>query len=213
VIPPDASAAFVANMEESKIFGGPLEQMSQMLEDRPIVHRAVRQLRLMRRYNEIRSEMNLPPATKPVSFKFGVPLITAATLEDDDTLQDMYARLLVNATDPSGTVEARRAFVTILQDFGPLEALLMDRIYDAPPAPEGMVSNAVVTSQLPADYAQEKKPERPSAEVELALWNLARLGCIAPAGTWGGGTSVTVVTMTELGRALIEACKTRTEPA
>jgi hypothetical protein len=76
--------------------------MSQMLEDKLMFHRGVRQLRLIRRYNEIRSEMNLPPTTKPVSFKFGVPLITAATLEDDDTLQDMYARLLVNATDPTG---------------------------------------------------------------------------------------------------------------
>jgi hypothetical protein len=73
----------------SKIFGGPLEQMSQMLEDKLMFHRGVRQLRLIRRYNEIRSEMNLPPTTKPVSFKFGVPLITAATPEDDDTLQDI----------------------------------------------------------------------------------------------------------------------------
>lgn len=191
----------------SKIFGGPLEQVSGIVEDKLMAHRAVRRLRLVQRYNEICSEMNLPLGTKQVSLKFGVPLITAATLEDDDTLQDMYARLLANATNPNGTVQARRAFVTILQDFGPLEALLMDRIYHAPSGPPDS-PNGVRTSKLPEAYAQDDTTGRPTAEVELALWNLTRLGCVEPAGTWGGGSTVAMVTMTELGRAFIEACTT-----
>ena len=46
---------------------------------------------------------------------------------------------------------------------------------------------------------------RPSAVVELALWNLVRVGCIEPSGTYGGGSSVGAVTLTSFGRAFVEA--------
>ena len=37
----------------------------------------------------------------------------------------LFAKLLVNATDARSRVEAKRAFVSMLQDFGPLEARLL----------------------------------------------------------------------------------------
>jgi hypothetical protein len=133
------------------VFGGSLEQLGGMLEDSLLMRRGVRRLRLIQRYNEMRIEMGLPPnATKPVSLKFGLPLIEAATLEDDDILQDMYARLLANATDPTSTIEAKRAFVSILQDCGPLEVRLLERICHAPD--EGRF---VQTARLPNEYLPE----------------------------------------------------------
>jgi hypothetical protein len=190
----------------SRIFGGPLEQVSGMLEDSLRYRRSVRLLRLASRYEEIRSELKLTGEPKPVDMKLGVPLISAASLEENDRLQDMFARLLVSATDPNAKIKAQLAFVTILEDLGPLEALLLDRIYSAPTEP----AVALTTARLPDAYLNpgEGTDELPSPEVQLALWNLVRLGCIEPAGTWGGGSTVAAVTLTGLGRALVEVCTT-----
>ncbi|MGB8399086.1 hypothetical protein [Bradyrhizobium sp.] len=100
----------------SRIFGGPLTQLVGIGEDHLTAYRLTRQLRLAKRYAEIRSELGLDGKTKVVELKFGLPLIAAASIENDDTLQDLYARLLITATDPTSKIQARRAFVSILQD-------------------------------------------------------------------------------------------------
>jgi hypothetical protein len=187
----------------SRIFGGSLEQLAGIGEDHLTVYRRTRQLRLAKRYEEIRKELGLDGETKPVELKFGVPLIAAASLENDDGLQDLYARLLATATNPDSKMEARRAFVSILQDLGPLEVLLIDKIYSAPNTPASVVR----TGRFPEHHSTNMDDANalPSADVELALWNLVRVGCIEPAGTYGGGSTVAVVTLTSLGRAFVEA--------
>jgi Abortive infection alpha len=187
----------------SRIFGRSLEQLTGIGEDSLTYHRRVRQLRLAKRFEEFRKELGYDGPIDPIDLKVGLPLIEAASIEDDDSLQDLYARLPATATNPDSRVKARRAFVSILQDVGPLEVLLLDRIYSAPSA----VGAVVRTGGLPDRHAQDmdQSTSPPSPEVELALWTLARAGCIEPAGTYGGGTSIAVVTMTALGRALVEA--------
>jgi hypothetical protein len=186
----------------ARIFGGPLEQVSGMIEDSLRFRRLVRLERLAERYEQIRLERNIPGETNPIEMKIGIPLIAAASLEENDELQDMFARLLVNATDPNAKVKAQRAFVTILEDMGPLEAHLLERIYSAPTG-----AGAVPTAGLPDKYLDSSaRGISPPEEISMALWNLVRLGCITPSATYGGGGSVGRVTLTELGRALIEAC-------
>jgi hypothetical protein len=197
----------------ARIFGSTLEEAGEMIHDQIRFWRATRALRLARRYEEIRAEYQISGPIKPVDLNFGVPLLEAASLQENDQLQDIFARLLVNATNPESKVKARRAFVSILQDFGPLEALVLDRIYRAPQ--DGKAEGgAVMTAKLPESYSSRGDENTlPNSEVQIALWNLARLGCVEPGGTWGGGSSVSVVTLTGLGRALVEATLSPTEQA
>jgi hypothetical protein len=97
-----------------------------------------------------------------------------------DLLQDMFARLRVNATIADGPVKAQRA---ILQDIGPLEALLLDRIYQG----TNNLQPTIRTATLPNEYSNQDDSTDilPSLELQLALWNLARLGCLEPGGGWG----------------------------
>jgi len=192
----------------ARIFGGSLDQVGGILEDTLRFRRGVRLLRLRRRFDEIRAELGLNAELMPVVMKIGVPLLQAASLEESDEIQDMYAQLLVNATDPSAKVRAQRSFVTILQDLGPLEVLLLDRLYNAPGGPH------VATPKLPNAYLgpNEDRNQLPPDEVQLALWNLVRLGCVEPQSeSWAGGSSVSVVMLTPLGRKFVEAC-TRVVP-
>jgi hypothetical protein len=197
----DASREFGGFLD--RIFGAALGELGGMGADRAKFWRAKQAMRLMRRFEEFRARLDGP--VKPVPLNFGIPLLEAASLQENDEVQEMFARLLSNATDPNGKVEARRAFVSILQDFGPLEARLLHMVYHAPA--EGKTgAGAVITHNLPDGYASREVDRPPRDEVQIALWNLCRQGCLGPAGTWGGGTSISVVTLTGLGRALIEAC-------
>jgi hypothetical protein len=187
----------------AKIFGGPLEQLAGIGEDWLTAYRRTRQLRLAKRFMEIRNELGFEDETKTIELKFGLPLIAAASIENDDSLQDLYAQLLITATDPNSKVEAKRAFVSILQELGPLEVRLIHMIYSAPVDAD----NVIRTAKLPDAYSSvtDDTNAQPSAEVGLALWNLVRVGCIEPGGTWGGGSSISVVTLTALGREFVKA--------
>ena len=65
----------------SHIFGGSLEQLAGIGEDQLTVYRRTRQLRLAKRYEEIRKEMGFDGEIKQVEFKFGLPLTAAASIE------------------------------------------------------------------------------------------------------------------------------------
>ena len=70
-------------------------------------------------YNAIVAKQNLAQNRRAI-----LEFIRQAMMLAHDLLQDnMFARLLVNATIADGPVKAQRAFVSILQDIGPLEAL------------------------------------------------------------------------------------------
>jgi hypothetical protein len=195
----------------ARIFGGALEETGGIFTDQLKFWRARRGLRLAHRYEEIRAQFQVSGPVTPIGLNVGVPLLEAASLQDDDQIQDMFARLLVNATNPQSKIEARQAFVSILQDFGPLEALLLERLCKAP-TEAFLEGTAIMTAKLPDAYSSKGDENTlPSRETQIAIWNLARLGCVEPGGTWGGGSTVSVVTLTELGRALFQACSNPNE--
>jgi hypothetical protein len=196
----------------SKVLGPSIEELGGMLHDHVRFSRGVRLLRLHKRYEEIKQEANIQGDVRPLGLKEAVPLLEAASLETDDELQDMFANLLVNATRSDSAIEAQRMFVSILENFGRLEAQLLIAICNAPKKTEEEKNKngvGVLTAGLPDEYLvanEENKMKDLSPDAEIALWNLSRLGCIEPAATWGRGSTVAIVTPTALGKALKEAC-------
>ena len=200
IVAASAFGEFVA-----RFVGGPLEQASGIVEDKLRYMRWERQLRYMGRVQELMKETGLSEPTRTVPMKVAIPLFQAASLEEDDDLQDIWARLLVNAANADSGVDVQRVFVSILEDFGQLEACVLQAIYDAP---ANFKAEGVRTAALP--YAYEDAPsdaERklPAESVQLAIWNLVRLGCVAPVALWEGST-IGEVHITRLGAKLIEAC-------
>lgn len=183
-----------------RVFGGTITQAVGVVEDQLVMFRQARQLRLAKRYDEIRRELGYNSESS-VPYNFGVALIQAASLEQDDVIQDAYARLLARAM--SGEVQARRAYVSILEDLGPLEVRLLDLIYRASPD----AIRTVKTGNFPDGYLSDNdSPDlQPPQEVAIALGNLVRVGCISAAGTWGGGSTVSVVSLTPFGKSFVEA--------
>ena len=196
----------------ARFIGGPLEQASGIAEDKLRYMRWERQVRLMKRAEEFLDQQGLQAPTRSVPMKVAIPIFEAASMEDDDELQDIWARLLVNAADADSGADVTRSLVSVLRDFGALEVQLLQAIHDAPAE---MHPNGVVpTKGLPDVYLDtnsdlEGEAGLPPEPVQVALWHLVRLGCIGSAGTWDSLVGIRRVEITTLGRVLVRACTLR----
>lgn len=194
----------------SRFIEGSIEQGMGIFEDKLKYMRWERQVRLMQRADQLLKEIGLDKPTRPIPLKLAVPLLEAASLEDDDSLQDIWARLLVNAANGASRISLQRAFIVVLEQLTPLEAALLQKIYSLPY--QETQHNGVEVGKLPQevsvgkDDGKEDDLPEPSDNVKLALANLARLGCVVIQKSWGGGELFNKVNPTLLGKSFVEAC-------
>jgi len=113
----------------SKFIEGPLEQGIGIVEDKLKYMRWERQVSFMEKAMKTIANRGLTVPNRTVPLKIAIPLFQAATVEDDDDLQSVWANLLVNATDKDSGVEVRRSFVSILQDLSFVEVQILEKIY------------------------------------------------------------------------------------
>lgn len=189
---------------------GPLEQGMGIFEDKLRYLRWERLVRLMERADHLMEKQGASAPTKSIPLKLAIPLFQSASLEDNDDLQDLWARLLVNASMSDSGVDLRRAHIDILERISPIEAQILDKIYALPIGT--LHSKPVATSDLPnaasildEDCRDQLAP--PSNEVILCLANLSRLGCVGLPTAWDGGEIFTEVYPAALGKSLVEACR------
>ncbi len=195
----------------SRYVAGPLEQGMGIFEDKLKYMRWERQVRLMQRADQLLRDSGLSSPTRAIPLKLAVPLLEAASLEDDDYLQDLWARLLVNAANGASGVTLQRAYIAILEQLTPLEATILQRIYLLPF--NETRHDGVKVGKLPDSVAvgndDGEGPIEPDDDVKLALSNLARLGCLEIQKSWGGGEIFEKVNPTLLGKSFVEACTLR----
>lgn len=195
----------------AKFVAGPLEQGIGIFEDRLRYMRWERQVRLMRRSEQLLAQLGLTGPTRSVPLNIAIPLFQGGSLEEDDAMQDRWAMLLVNAADATFKGEIRRAYLNILEQITPLEARILDTIYALPFAETQHAG--VITENLPdtalAQSEKETELGMPREEVVLALSNLVRVGCLRAGSTWGGGENYSRVNPTVLGQAFVRACQRR----
>lgn len=173
------------------------------------------------RVEEIAKKRGLKSPTRRVPLNLALPSLQAASMEEDDLLREMWARLLVNAMDADRNVEMRRAFIDILESLTSLDAQILGKISSAcgDDAQKGVTSKKIAAQLvsegiLQADEvtdaaadADSTKTKRRNDAFAISLLNLQRLGCIrdeAYLGSDDGG--VTIPNITPLGAALIAAC-------
>jgi len=196
----------------SKFIKGSLEQGFGILEDKLKYSRWERQIRLGERAKKFLVDRGLSQPTRELPLQFAIPLLQSASLEENDDLQDRYAALLVNAADVSQRIEPRRAFISILENLQPFDALIFDRIYDVSFDQESESDSfkGFWTKSLPDRVTTEKPSKddlKPLPEVEVSVANLTRLGLVSSPQALGGRTPFYCVYRTALGLAFREACK------
>lgn len=174
----------------SKYVSGPLEQGMGIFEDKLKYMRWERQTRLMQRAQQRMEELGFSRPTEPIPLKLAIPLLEAASLEDDDYLQDLWVRLLVGAATGTSAQTLTRAHIAILEQLSHADVEVLFKIQEVP-FEEG-VHAGVLTHELPVRAYTDPRTARdeldePSIAVRLSLANLARVGCVSLGRTFGGG--------------------------
>lgn len=201
------TGAFIA-----KAIGGPLETGIGIWHDRLKYARWERQVRFMQRADDFLAEVRTMRPVRTLPLNFAIPLLQAASLEDNDDLQDMWAKMLVNGLTGANEKDVRRANIDILQSLSPFEAKILSKIYSV--ELDSALSNSVLTNELPEHIGLSSRLSRdtlsqakePADDVKLALANLNRLGCISVGASWDGNQIFREVFQTILGRKFVEAC-------
>ena len=108
----------------SRIMGESIDATCGMLADTLKYKRWERQIKLVEKAEYLIKKKNLEKSSIPVSPKLALPIFQNASVEDDDFLHDLYAKLLVSAIDPE-TQTRRTAFVEILRQLEPIDVQIL----------------------------------------------------------------------------------------
>ena len=185
----------------ARFTGGSLEEGVGIYEDVLKYFRRWRQIRLMVRTEDFMKEIGLQNPTRFIPVNFAVHLFQAASLEENDHLQDRWAVLLVNWANEKSDIELDRAYISALLQRTPLEARIFDYIYSLPYGKTQL--KGVTAESLMEEMSEEDEPE---PDIELALSNLSRLGCISFSNSWEDGEVIDRVFPTLFGKKFLIAC-------
>lgn len=205
-------AAIKAAGNFGSYFDGPMRTIAILMDGELRFIAAKRGLRLSEKWSALLEERGQAMPTRHIPPNFVVPLLATAVLEEDDDLQDTWARMLVNAGDATTEMELRTAYVEILRGMSAFDVRNLSVMAQATLGFRGKVTIPILeTWNLPnsAKGLDEAAGagEPLSEAVGISINNLNRLGCIASASsTWGGRPIFAFATVTSLGLALHKAC-------
>lgn len=73
-----------------------------------------------------------PEERNAIALKLGLPIIEKASLEEDPSLQELWANLLANALNPNHSDKVRSIFIDIIQNLSPLDVLILNAFHASP---------------------------------------------------------------------------------
>lgn len=129
-------------------------------------------VRIEDKMNAIHAARNVEQTTS-IPPKYAVPMLEAASWEDDDSLQEMWAGLIANATDPAKRLDLKRVFSDVLQSLEPMDVRILKHL-----AGQGwkQFRNVPGGGVFAADLA--KLTAASEQDVFVSLQNLHRLGLL-----------------------------------
>lgn len=193
-----------------KILGYPFKEIGGIIGD-PIRYLRIKILiNLFNKFKKLLEDNNIEPQKIPL--KILSPLLESASLEEDDSLSDRWTALLVSASNPTTSKNVQPAFVEILKTLTPIEAKILDDIYNNS---EKTAQGTIQRKSTNIDYITEKF-NLSKHEYAIIIENLIRLNlCASPVSGGTTWNSITLyrdnkeVILTPLGIAFIEACSTK----
>jgi hypothetical protein len=145
----------------------PKDFLGQLIGDRVKARRIEKAAVLWKKTQERLRDLGVHEP-EPPSLKFAIPILEAAVDEDNEGLQDLWARLLAASMDPKRRDGMRQSFVETVKQMDPMDALVLEAIRengDAQWAPSG--AQAVGTS---LSCSRD--------EAIVSFEHLAKLGCV-----------------------------------
>ena len=118
-------------------------------------------------HNKLEASGIQPEQIRECALKIGIPLLEAASLEDNTELRDIWASLLANALNPNFCEEIRTGYIDIAKNLSPLDVRILEFMRSANEftMPKTYEERTYITNLL---YAKID-------DIEVSLDNLKRL--------------------------------------
>lgn len=165
-----------------KVFGPMATEAGGMLGQQVRFWREMQLLKLNAKFDAELKRRGLSYADlTPLPLGQSVPLIEAASMEESDEVQEMWAGLLASSMDPTSDASFKKVFVALLKEIGPAEAALLDFLWKCRPYQSQInIANRVEIEKALNDLAEERWRRFPNKDQQSAIANLRRLGCALP---------------------------------
>jgi hypothetical protein len=119
------AAAHITDFFFNKLAGPMAEELGLMLGDKVRAYRVKNWIKIFQRMQRMLKEAGLPVNAVPP--RLLLPLIESCSVEDNETLQELWAGLLATASQQTDSVSP--SFVETLKQLTPEEARYLDDIY------------------------------------------------------------------------------------
>lgn len=163
------------------VFGGAAENIGGILSDQTKHWRAQNIDRLASLWKERIKERGISEeALKHLPFGDAFKLIEAASMEDDEDVQIMWADLIANATDPEKSTKIKKVYIDLLKSLSSPEVILLNLLLAA-----GNKTRFVTKQEIEAynneinDLANSAWRKFDKSTRDTAVQNLVRLRCLA----------------------------------
>lgn len=156
------------------------------------------------------------PGKQTLPLGLAIRFMDGASMEDDPTIQDLWACLLSNAADPDHEYEISKTHIALLREMNALDARVLRQIDAGNWIQVGGVADATGQNRLDCAEIATQLGEFED-EVALALGNLWRLGCLIQDPTWTSGSGPSIAPnssfrLSPLGGSLLFAVEFPAEP-
>lgn len=185
-----------------RVAGPAADEIGLTLRDSLRLVRAELQLRFLQRFQRKLAEANIDP--QAVKFSLLFDIISGASVEDDDELQDIWANLLANAADPRRQALVTTAFPMILKQLTKEEVHFLNMLFETGTNPYQM--GLPTTDLRPALFDNLRRQRLILTETDKTIPTAAMLDTHALRITMGA-SPVEPCFLSDLGHEFVAACR------
>jgi hypothetical protein len=164
------------------VFGPASQELGQMFSDQMKFWRFKNAVRILEETQSIVDERGLKPEQlKAMGFGEGVLLLEAASMEEQETVQGLWARLMANAVDPKSSIRVEKIYIELLKSLSSREVIfleLLERIEQERGAAQLTIDKVHEFRAKMGLVAEEKWRRFPAEERAMSIQNLMRLRCV-----------------------------------
>lgn len=171
----------------NKIVGPPAEALGGLLGDQLKSWRASNLDRIARKWERVREERGISEAVSRVlPFGEAYRTIEAVSLEEDENVQEIWAKLIASSTDSTRSVSIKKAFIDLLKSLEGNDAIVLDILFEsASTLPVMITSKEEAQREGFFKRTEEKLKNLSSEDVFMAIQNLVRLRIISKVIPYG----------------------------
>ncbi|MGY4568401.1 MULTISPECIES: Abi-alpha family protein [Bradyrhizobium] len=165
----------------NKVFEPAATELGQLLGVRMRYWQFKNAVNVMEKAQKLVTDKGLrPEQLRALGFGDAIRLLEGASKEEDETVQELWARLMANAVDPRQAVRPEKMFVEILKSLAGREVVFLDLMMEIDAEIRVMMTVAeyAAAEQKLLQAANAGWRKFPKEERNAAIQNLIRLRCV-----------------------------------